>query len=64
MIETNKKHISKHWELIDLILRRNRKQTPTINKLVTDNDTIVIDCKDICNELNNFFSQCWPQSGF
>ena len=51
MIKTNKKNISKQWELINLILQRNRKQAPTINKLVTDNDTIVTDCK----ELNNFF---------
>ena len=47
MIETNKKNISKQWELINLILQRNRKQTPTINKLVTDDDTIGTDCKDI-----------------
>ena len=64
MIETNKKNISKQWELINLILQRNRKQTPTINKLVTDDDTILTDHKDICNELNNFFCQCWPKSGF
>ena len=60
MIETNKKNISKQWELINLILQRNRKQTPTLNKLVTDDDTIVTDCKDICNELNNFFVNVGP----
>ena len=54
MIETNK-NISKQWELINLILQRNRKQTPTINKFVTDDDTIVTNCKDICYKLNNFF---------
>ena len=58
MIETNKKNISKPWKLINLILQRNRKQTPTINKLVTDDDTIVTDRKDICNEL--FFVNVGP----
>ena len=60
MIETNEKKISKQWELLKLILQRNRKQTPTINKLVTDDDTIVTDCKDICNEINNFFVNVDP----
>ena len=60
MIETNKKNISKQWELINLILQRNRKQTQTINKLVTNDYTIVTDRKDICNELNNFFVNVGP----
>ena len=59
MIETNK-NISKQWELINLILQRNRKQTPTINKLVTDDDNILNDCKDIYNELNDFFVNVGP----
>ena len=59
MIETNK-NISKQRELINPILQRNKKQTPTINKLVTDDDTIVTDCKDICNKLNNFLSTLAP----
>ena len=60
MIKRNKKNISKQRELINLVLLRNRKQTPTINKLVTDDDTIPTHCKDICNELNYFFVNVGP----
>ena len=59
-IEANKRNISKQWELINLILQHNREQTPTKNKLVTNDDTILTDCKDIYNKLNNFFVNVGP----
>ena len=59
MIETNK-NISKQWKPINLVLQRYRKQTSTIDKLVTNDDTILTDCKDICNELNDFFVNVGP----
>ena len=60
MIEINKKDLSKQWKLINEILQRNRNQEDPINKLVTDNNVILTECKDICNELNDFFVNIGP----
>ena len=42
------------------ILQRNRNQKNPINKLVTDDNVILTECKDICNKLNNFFVNIGP----
>ena len=57
----NKKNLSKQWKLIHEILQRNRNQKDPINKLVIHNNVILTECKDICNELNDFFVQPWHQ---
>ena len=60
MIEMNKKNLSKQWKLINEILQRNRNQKDPINKLVIDNNVILTECKDICNNLNDFFVKIGP----
>ena len=60
MIEINKKNLSKQWKLINEILQRNRNQKDPINKLVTDSNVILTECKNICNELNDFFVNIGP----
>lgn len=60
MIKLNKKNMSKHWQLINQILQRNNKQKQSINKLVTENNVTLTDCKDICDELNNYFTNIGP----
>jgi len=55
MLNTNKKDLSKQWNLINEILQKNYKPKHSFNKLVTDNDKTLINTEDICNELNKFF---------
>ena len=56
----NKKNLLKLWKLINEILQRNRNQKDPRNKLVTDNNVILTECKDIYNELNDFFVNIGP----
>ena len=54
MIEISKQSFPKQCQFINQILQQITKQKHSINKLVTYNNTVLTDCKDICNELNAF----------
>ena len=51
----SRNNVSQQWKIINKILEKNQKKTHVIDKLVTDNGTVLTDSKAICNELNNFF---------
>lgn len=61
MIEMNKKNLSKQWQLINQILQRNYKHKQPINKLINENDEILTNCEDICDELNRYFTNVGPK---
>ena len=60
IIEMNIRNFAKQWKLINKILQTNRNQKDPINKLVTHNNVIFTEYKDICNELNDFFVNIGP----
>ena len=60
MIKMNKQNFSKQWQLINQILQRNGKQKHSIRKLITDENAILTDEKEICDELNSFFVNIGP----
>ena len=60
MIKMNKQNFSKQWQLINQILQRNGKQKHSIRKLTTDENALLTDEKEICDELNNFFVNIGP----
>ena len=53
-------NVSQQWKIINKILEKNQKKTHVVDKLVTDNGTVLTDSKAICNELNNFFVSIGP----
>ena len=60
MIKMNKQNFSKQWQLINQILQRNGKQKHSIRKLITDENALLTDEKEICDELNSFFVNIGP----
>ena len=62
MIKMNKQNFSKHWQLINQILQRNGKQKHSIRKLITDENALLTDEKEICDELNSF-CEYWSEYG-
>ena len=53
-------NVSQQWKIINKILEKNQKKTHVVDKLMTDNGTVLTDSKAICNELNNFFVSIGP----
>ena len=47
--------------MINEILQRNSKPSPSISKLVNDKNEIETSPQDICNELNSFFVNQGPK---
>ena len=60
MKKMNKQNFSKQWQLINQILQRNGKQKHLIRKLITDENTLLTDEKEICDKLNSFFVNIGP----
>ena len=60
LLPETRNNISQQWKIIYNILEKNLKKTHIIDKLMTDNGTVLIDSKAICNELNNFFVNIGP----
>ena len=58
MLGVNRKNISKHWEIINEILKRKAITTESV---ITDDGKILTKSEDICNEFNNFFANIGPK---
>ena len=60
MLGVNRKNISKHWEIINEILKRKAITTESVRP-ITDDGKILTKSEDICNEFNNFFANIGPK---